>query len=54
MKMTYYKSLISKVKEKTYEGKTYYYQAIKLKCYHNVAIQNTCSDIISSLSNCMF
>lgn len=53
MKMTYYKSLMSKVKEKTYEGKTYY-QAIKLKCYHNVAIQNTCSDIISSLSNCMF
>ena len=44
---------MSKIKEKTDKGQTYYYQEIKLKCYQNVDLQNTYFDIISSISNCM-
>ena len=51
--MTHYKNLMSKIEEKTDECKTYYFQEIKLKRYQNVDVQNTYSDIISSISNCM-
>ena len=51
--MTHYKNLMSKIKKKNYKGKIYYYQEIKLRSYQNVNVQNTFSDIISSISNCM-
>ena len=51
--MTHYKNLMSKMKKKNYKGKIYYYQEIKLRSYQNVNVQNTFSDIISRISNCM-
>ena len=49
----HYKNLMSKIEEKTDEGKTSYYQEIKSKNYQNVDVQNTYSDIVSSISNSM-
>ena len=49
----HYKNLMSKIEEKTDEGKTSYYQEIKSKNYQNVDVQNTYSDIVSSICNSM-